>query len=153
MGRARTGTAFRLGDVSSLFARIINRELPGRFVYEDPNIVAFLTIAPVRPGHTLVVPRVEIDDWLDLDADTRDALFRAAHVVGRAVGTAFPCRRVALLALGLEVPHVHLHLIPIDEERQVSFALADQNPDPADLDEAAQRIRAAVGRDDPAAAG
>jgi len=129
----------------SLFTRIIEGELPGRFVYQDPQVVAFLTIAPVRPGHTLVVPRVEVDDWLDLDADSRDALFRAAHTVGRAVGTAFPARKVALLALGLEVPHVHLHLIPIDAEAQIDFARADQNPDPAALDDAAERIRAALG--------
>ena len=128
----------------SLFTRIINREIPGRFVYEDPQIVAFLTIAPVRPGHTLVVPRVEVDDWLDLDGPTRTALFDACATVGRAVGQAFPSRRVALLALGLEVPHVHLHLIPIDSEADVDFARAERNPDPAALDDAAARIRAAL---------
>jgi histidine triad (HIT) family protein len=130
--------------VPSLFTRIIDGDLPGRFVYEDPVVVAFLTIAPVRPGHTLVVPRVEIDDWLDLDPDTRDALFQAAQLVGRAVGLAFPARKVALLALGLEVPHVHLHLIPIDAEQEVNLAAADKNPHPAVLDDAAERIRAAV---------
>jgi len=130
--------------VASLFTRIIDGELPGRFVYEDPAVVAFLTIAPVRPGHTLVVPRVEIDNWLDLDAETRRALFEAAQLVGIAVQQAFPARKVALLALGLMVPHVHLHLIPIDDEGQANLVHADQNPDPAALDEAAERIRQAV---------
>ena len=129
----------------TLFTRIISGELPGRFVYENPEVVAFLTIAPVRPGHTLVVPRVEVDDWLDLEESARNALFGAARTVGTAVKVAFGCRKVALLALGLEVPHVHLHLIPIDEERQVNFAAADSDPDPAELDDAAARIRAALG--------
>jgi len=128
----------------SLFTRIIDREIPGRFVYEDPQVVAFLTIAPLRPGHTLVVPRVEVDDWLDLDAASRQALFEVAHRVGVAVGQAFPCRKVALLALGLEVPHVHLHLVPIDSEAEVGFSRADPSPDPAALDDAQTRIRAAL---------
>jgi histidine triad (HIT) family protein len=132
--------------VPSLFSRIIDGELPGRFVYQDPAVVAFLTVAPVRPGHTLVVPRVEIDDWLDLDTDTHEALFRASQVVGRAVARAYPSRKVALVALGLEVPHVHLHLIPINSESDVDFALADRNPDPVALDDAAARIRAALDR-------
>lgn len=136
--------ASSVGAVATLFTRIIDGELPGRFVYEDPQVVAFLTIAPLRPGHTLVVPRVEVDDWLELDAPTRVALFDAAHTVGTAVGRAFPCRKVALLALGLEVPHVHLHLVPIEDESQVDFARADRSPEPAALDEAADRIRAAL---------
>ncbi len=128
----------------SVFTRIIDREIPGRFVYEDPSVVAFLTISPLRPGHTLVVPRAEVEDWLDLDTATRDALFAAAGTVGAAVRSAFPCRRVALLALGLEVPHVHLHLVPIDAERDIDFSRADPDPDPADLDAAAERIRVAL---------
>lgn len=130
--------------MASLFSRIIAGELPGRFVYADPQVVAFLTIAPLRPGHTLVVPRVEVDHWLDLDADTRAALFEAAHTVGRAVERAFPCQKVALLAVGLEVPHVHLHLVPIEREQDVDFARADRHPDPAALDEAQARIKAAL---------
>jgi histidine triad (HIT) family protein len=128
----------------SLFTRIISGELPARFVHEAPDVVAFLTIAPIRPGHTLVVPRVEVDDWLDLDAPTRAALFDAAHTVGDAIRRAFPCRKVALLAVGLEVPHVHLHLVPIDDEGDVNFAKANTSPDPHDLDAAAERIRAAL---------
>lgn len=135
----------------SLFTKIISGELPGRFVYEAPEVVAFLTIAPIKPGHTLVVPRAEVDDWLDLGSDDRAALFRAAHTVARAVKAAFPCRRVALLALGLEVPHVHLHLLPIDAEAEASFANADPDASPASLDEAQRRIVGALDRLEPAA--
>jgi diadenosine tetraphosphate (Ap4A) HIT family hydrolase len=90
------------------------------------------------------VPRAEVDDWLDLDGATHQALFEAAHTVGEAIRDAFPCRRVALLAVGLEVPHVHLHLIPIDAEGDVNFANADPSTDPTALDDAAERIRAAL---------
>lgn len=130
----------------SLFTRIIGRELPGRFVYEDERVVAFLTIAPIKPGHTLVVPRTEVDDWLDLSPDDRAALFAAAHTVGVGVRQAFPCVKVALMAVGLEVPHVHLHLVPIDSESEVSFANADPGVTPEALDDAQARIVAALGR-------
>lgn len=128
----------------SVFSRILAGELPGRFVFRDDTTAAFLTIAPLRPGHTLVVPVQEIDDWLDLPPDLAAALLATAGAVGRAIAAAYRPRRVALLALGLEVPHVHLHLVPIDDERQIDFSRVDLNPDPADLDAAAARIRSAL---------
>jgi diadenosine tetraphosphate (Ap4A) HIT family hydrolase len=128
----------------SVFTRIIKGELPGRIVYEDGHNVAFLTIAPLRPGHTLVVPRLEIDDWMDLPPDALSAMWAASATVGRAIQSAFQPRKVAALLLGLEVPHVHVHLVPIDAEAQVDFRRADANPDPAELDSAAERIRAAL---------
>ncbi|MDT3445938.1 MULTISPECIES: HIT family protein [unclassified Pseudofrankia] len=128
----------------TIFTRIINGELPGRFVYEDEHTVAFLTVAPIRPGHTLVVPRLEVDHWIDLpDAEQRE-LWSAAAKVGRAIQDAFQPRRVAAIIAGLEVPHVHVHLIPIDSEKQLDFGLADSSPTPEALDEAAERIRAAL---------
>ena len=131
--------------MASLFTKIIAGELPGRFVYEDDRVVAFLTIAPIKPGHTLVVPRAEVDDWLDLEPDDRAALFAAAHAVALGVRQAFPCRKVALLAVGLEVPHVHLHLVPIDAESEVSFANADPGASAESLDDAQARITEALG--------
>ena len=130
--------------MASLFTQIINRELPGRIVYEDGHCVAFLTIAPIAPGHTLVVPRLEVDHWIDLPSDVLGELWNGAAQVGRAVATAFRPRKVAALLAGLEVPHVHVHIIPIDSEAEISFARADHNPDPAALDDAAERIRAAL---------
>jgi diadenosine tetraphosphate (Ap4A) HIT family hydrolase len=129
----------------TIFTRIINGELPGRFVYSDERTVAFLTISPIRPGHTLVVPRVEVDHWIDLRDEAQCELWTAAAKVGRAIQQAFQPRRVAALVAGLDVPHVHIHLIPIQSEKQVDFALADPDPSPADLDAAAERIRAALG--------
>jgi diadenosine tetraphosphate (Ap4A) HIT family hydrolase len=128
--------------VPSVFTKIINGELPGRFVYRDDEVVAFLTIAPVRPGHTLVVPVREIDSWLDIPDDLRDRLFAVSQRVGAAIDRAFRPKKVAMLLLGLEVPHAHVHLLPIDSEAQVDFSKADTSADPAALDEAADRIRA-----------
>jgi histidine triad (HIT) family protein len=131
--------------MASVFTRIIAGEIPGRIVYSDEHAVAFLTIAPIRPGHTLVVPRLEVDHWVDLPDDVLRNLWTAARTVGRAIDVAFRPRRVAALIAGLEVPHVHIHLIPIESETQIDFRLADHSPDPAVLDEAAERIRAATG--------
>ncbi|MBX6388101.1 MAG: HIT family protein [Frankia sp.] len=130
--------------MASVFTRIINRELPGRFVYEDEHTVAFLTIAPIRPGHTLVVPRLEVDHWIDLPDEAQRELWSAAAKVGRAIYKAFQPRRVAAIIAGLEVPHTHVHLIPIESEKQLDFGLADHNPAPEAMDEAAERIRAAL---------
>jgi diadenosine tetraphosphate (Ap4A) HIT family hydrolase len=131
--------------VPSIFTKIINGELPGRFVYRDDEVVAFLTIAPVRPGHTLVVPIQEIDSWLDIPDSLRDRLFAVSQKVGAAIDRAFRPKKVAVLLLGLEVPHAHVHLLPIDSESQVDFSKADNAADPAALDEAAERIRAELG--------
>lgn len=131
--------------MASIFTKIIQGELPARMVYEDDMVVAFLTIAPIRPGHTLVVPRREVPDWLELTDDERNALWSAAAVVGRAIDAVWSPGKVAALLLGLEVPHVHVHLMPIDSEDQVRFELADTDPDPAALDDAQSRIRAALG--------
>jgi histidine triad (HIT) family protein len=129
----------------SVFSKIIAGELPGRFVYSDENVVAFLTIAPLRPGHTLVVTRREVASWLELSEAELQSLWSVCRVVGQAIDTAFSPGRVAALLLGLEVPHVHVHLVPIDSEAEVRFDRADTDPDPASLDDAQQRIHRALG--------
>lgn len=131
--------------MASVFTKIIDGELPGRFVYSDDQVVAFLTIAPLRPGHTLVVPRREVADWLELSESELQALWSACRTVGQAIDEVFSPQRVAALLLGLEVPHVHVHLVPIDSEAEVRFDRADPNPDQRMLDDAQQRIRAALG--------
>lgn len=130
--------------MASIFTRIIAGELPGRFVWKDDRAVALMTIAPLRPGHVLVVPREEVDHWLDLSPDLAAHLMVVAQIVGRAVASEFPCRKVGLMIAGLEVPHTHLHLVPIDDLGDMDFARQDRNPDPIALDEAAERIRAAL---------
>ena len=128
----------------SVFTKIINGDIPGRFVWRDERAVVFLTIAPMAPGHVMVVPIEEVDHWIDLDPDLAAHLMRVAREVGRAQMQAFRPRRVGMMIAGLEVPHCHLHLVPIDVEAQLSFARADHNPDPAALDDAAERLRAGL---------
>ena len=128
----------------SVFSRIIAGELPARMVHEDEHTVAFLSIAPLQTGHTLVVPRQEIDHWLDLPPDLLDATMHASQRVGAAIQRAFSPAKVGMMLAGLEVPHVHVHLVPIETVRDMDFANADPDPDPAAMDDAAARIRAAL---------
>lgn len=128
----------------TLFTRIIEGEIPGRFVHTDDRCVAFLTIAPLRPGHTLVVPRVEVDHWVDLDPDLAAHLFRVAQRIGRAQVDAFAPERVGMIIAGMEVPHTHLHVVPIRHEGDLDFASADHAASPEALDAAAAALRSAL---------
>ncbi len=128
----------------SVFTRILAGELPGRFVWRDPDCVAFLSINPLRPGHTLVVPRLEVDDWLDLDPVLASKVFDVSRRVARGVAKAFPCKKVGVIVAGLEVPHVHVHLVPITGLHDLDFERQDRNPDPHALDEAAARLRTSL---------
>lgn len=128
----------------SVFTRVIAGDLPGRFVWRDPDVVAFLSINPLRPGHTLVVPRLEVDDWVDLEPALATKVFAAAQRIARGVAKAFPCRKVGVVVAGLEVPHVHVHLVPISGLNDLDFDRQDRDPDPHALDEAAARLRASL---------
>jgi histidine triad (HIT) family protein len=130
--------------MASIFTRIIEGELPGRFVWRDDRCVAFLTIAPTAVGHTLVVPIEEVDHWVDLPPDLAAHLWDVAAHVGRAQRAAFSPRRVGVLIVGDEVPHTHIHLIPMNRLSEMDLATSDQNPDPAALDDAAERLRTAL---------
>ena len=130
--------------MASIFTRILNGEIPGRFVWKDEKCFAILTINPIRPGHTLVISREEIDHWLDVPPDLSRHLFDVAQKIGKAQMRAFSPAKVGLSIVGLEVRHVHLHVIPISNASHVDFKNADQNPDPKALDAAADRLRAAL---------
>ena len=101
-----------LGTMASIFTKIINRELPGRFVYEDDDIVAFLTIEPMTQGHTLVVPRAEIDQWQDVDRAAFARVMSVSQLIGKSVCKAFRTERAGVIIAGLEVPHLHVHVFP-----------------------------------------
>ena len=126
----------------SIFTRIIEGELPGAFVWNDDTVVAFLSIAPMMPGHTLVVPRQEVDHWIDLDPDLAAHLFEVAQWIGKAQDAEWHPRRVGVLIVGEEVPHTHLHVVPINSPNELTFAHADASPAAGSIDDAAQRIRA-----------
>ena len=133
--------------MSTLFTKIINGDLPGRFVYRDDMCVAFLTIAPICPGHTLVVPRLEVDHWVDLPDELAGHLAIIARKIGAAQMTAFEAERISLIIAGPEVPHTHLHVLPITSEADIDFRKANSAVDPAELDQAANALRAALGPD------
>jgi histidine triad (HIT) family protein len=129
----------------SLFTKIIQGEIPGRFVYRDDRCVAFLTIAPLKPGHTLVVPIQEVDHWIDMPPDLAAHVFAVAQKVAHAIQTTFQPTKVGLIIAGLEVRHTHLHLSPIWAIGDLNFANQQQNPDPAMMDDAMHRLRKALG--------
>jgi len=128
----------------SIFTKIITGEIPGTFVWRDDGCVAFLSTAPMKPGHTLVVPRDEVDHWIDLEPDLVRHLFTVARTIGRAQDRAFRPRRVGVMIVGDEVPHAHIHVVPIDSAGELSFAGADSNATPEDLEAAADRLRTAL---------
>lgn len=128
----------------SVFSRIIAGELPARFVWQDEQAVAFLSNRPLRPGHTLVVPRVEIDHWLDVEPRLLSHLTEIAQVIGRAQMAAFKPTRIGVIIAGLEVPHLHIHVVPIRGMQDLDFANQDPKPDPKVMDDAAEAIRGAM---------
>lgn len=128
----------------SIFTRIIEGELPGTFVWRDPECVAFLSINPMHAGHTLVVPRAEVDHWIDLEPTLAGHLFQVAQLIGRAQQEALSPRRIGVIIAGDEVPHTHLHVVPFDSVRELSFANVDTDPSAGSLDRAAAAIRAAL---------
>lgn len=134
--------------MASIFTKIINRELPGRFVYEDDlgdeGVVAFLTIEPMTPGHTLVIPRREVDNWQDIEPELFNRVMAVAQRIGKAVCTAFDAERAGVIIAGLEVPHLHVHVFPARNLSDFGFANVDRSPSPESLDEAQAKIKAAL---------
>jgi diadenosine tetraphosphate (Ap4A) HIT family hydrolase len=130
--------------VPTLFSRIIQGEIPGRFVWRDERCVAFLTIAPLRPGHALVVPRDEVDEWTDADDDMVTHLVVVARQIGAAQKTGFNAPRAGLVIAGFEVPHLHVHVFPAWGIDDFDFSRADGDPDPAELNAAADTLRRAL---------
>ena len=130
--------------MSTIFTRIINGEIPGRFVWSDDDVVAFLTAAPITPGHTLVVPRQEIEHWLEADPDTLAKVMAVAQTIGKAQQESFGAHRVGLLLEGFEVPHLHVHVWPAQGPQDFDVHDVDRNPDPAAMDAAAGTLRSAL---------
>ena len=140
----RAITAGSVHVMASIFTKIIDGELPGRFVWKDDVCVAFLTIAPVTDGHTLVVPRAEVDRWTDLDPEQFAHIMKVAQIVGTGVMAAFDAPRAGQLIAGFEVPHAHVHVFPAWD--MGGFDLSNANPDASaeSMDAAAKALRAAL---------
>jgi len=125
----------------TLFTRIINGELPAEFVWRDDECVVFLSINPLSPGHALVVPRAELDHWLDCPPPLRDHLMDVAQRVGRSIADAFSPARVGLIIAGFEVPHLHVHVFGARDLTSFDFGSAGQ-ASPEELAAAGERLRA-----------
>jgi histidine triad (HIT) family protein len=108
----------------SIFSRIIAGEIPSYKIAEDDRFYAFLDISPRRPGHTLVIPKKEVDYLFDIDPAELGDLFIFARRVAKAIKKAIPCKRVGVAVLGLEVPHAHVHLIPLQKETDIRICTA-----------------------------
>ena len=130
--------------MATVFTKIINGEIPGRFVYEDDDIVAFLTIAPMTQGHTLVVPREELDNWQDIEPAAFARVMEVSQLIGKAVCKAFDTERSGVIIAGLEVPHLHVHVFPAYTLTDFDISGADTNPSAESLDEAQAKITAAL---------
>ncbi len=110
--------------MASVFTKIIRGDIPGHFIYRDDQCAAFLSIEPLSPGHTLVVPVEEVDHWIDLDPDLAAHLMQTAQRVGRAIDAVYSPKRVGMMIVGDEVPHVHLHVTPIASAQDLDFRSA-----------------------------
>lgn len=130
--------------MASVFSQIIAGQLPGRFVWQDDDVVCFLTTAPLRPGHTLVVPRQEIDKWTDLPGELLGKVMSVAQTIGQALERAWNAPRSGLAIAGFEVLHCHLHVTPIWDMSDLDFTKISLETDVKALDEAAERLRAAL---------
>lgn len=127
--------------MTTIFTRIIRGEIPGTFVYEDEACVAFMSINPLADGHVLVVPKDEVDHWVDLSPYLSSHLFEVSHKISRALQHAFPCERVGLIIAGYEVNHCHIHLIPTENMGQLNFANAAASVERSTLEAHAEKIK------------
>lgn len=128
----------------SIFTRIVNREIPAHILREDDEFLAFLDVRPIRTGHSLVIPKQEIDDVFDLPESLLSGLLVFARPVAHAIREVSGAARVGIAVLGLEVPHTHVHLVPIDAIGDLDFRKAQPAED-ADLADVAERVRSALG--------
>ena len=129
--------------MSSIFTRIVNREIPGHFIWEDDLCIAIMTIMPIREGHCMVIPKQEVDHWDDVPEDTARHLMSVSQKVAKAVKAVVPCRRIGVAIVGIEVPHTHIHLMPMDTTADMDFRNARETSHEA-LAATAAQIRAVL---------
>ena len=130
--------------MATIFSKIINGEIPSYKIAEDENYYAFLDINPLKKGHTLVVPKQETDYLFDLDDQTLGGMMVFAKRIARAIDRVIECKRVGVVVLGMEVPHAHIHLIPLDKESDASFTQPKLKLSEEEFGEIAEKIRGAL---------
>ncbi len=130
--------------MASIFTRIVNGEIPCYRVAENDRYIAFLDVRPLKPGHTLVVPKQEVDYIFDLDENTLAGMMLFAQKVARAMKEVVECKRIGVVVIGLEVPHAHIHLIPITKETDLLFTNPRIQLSPEENERLAREIGARV---------
>lgn len=130
--------------MASIFTKIINREIPAYILAEEEQFIAFLDINPLVVGHTLVVPKKEVDYIFDLDDETLAGLHLFSKKVALAIRKSIPCKRVGIAVIGLEVPHTHVHLVPMNSIGDLNFTRSKLNPTKEELAAVAEKIRMAM---------
>jgi len=127
-------------SLMTIFSKIIKGDIPGYKIAEDKNFFAFLDVFPLREGHTLVVPKTEVDNLFDLDEEYLSKLLVFARPIAKAIEKAFPCNRCGISVIGLEIPHAHVHLIPINNANDLNFTQHKPKASEEKLKEAQQKI-------------
>lgn len=128
--------------MASIFTKIVNGEIPSTKIAEDENYYAFLDINALQRGHTLVIPKQEVDYMFDLDDKTYQGLWLFAKKVAKAIDKGVQCKRVAVIVLGMEVPHAHIHLVPLNKEQDAYFSNPKLQLSQEELEDIAKKIRA-----------
>jgi histidine triad (HIT) family protein len=127
--------------MASIFTKIINREIPGHIVAENEHFIAFLDIMPLVMGHTLIVPKKEVDYIFDLDDDLLAGISLFAKKVAHAIRKSIPCKRIGIAVIGLEVPHAHIHLVPLQTVGDINFTNPKLHPAVEELEATAIKIK------------
>ncbi len=128
--------------MAGIFASIISGDIPARFIFRDDTCVSFMDARPLARGHALVVPRAEIDQWTDLPPEVASHLMAVAQRVGNAQMELLSPARIGLVIAGFEVPHTHVHVVPVNSMADFDFRKADPSPDPDDLDWLCEQLSA-----------
>lgn len=127
--------------MSTIFTKIVNKEIPCHLIKEDDRFLAFLDVMPLVEGHVLVIPKQEIDYIFDLEPETLGDLMKFAQTIAPAIKKAIPCKRVGVAVIGLEVPHAHVHLVPLNRMLDINFSQEKMKPSAESLAKTAELIR------------
>lgn len=128
----------------SIFSKIVSNEIPSYKVYENENFLAFLDINPLKKGHTLVIPKIEVDYIFDLESKEYQELWNFAKLVANGMKRVIKCERISIVVMGLEVPHAHIHLIPLDNMQDIDFSQPKLNLSSDQMNKIASLINSAI---------
>jgi len=128
----------------SIFSKIVRNEIPSYKVYENENFLAFLDINPLKKGHTLVIPKIEVDYIFDLKSKEYQELWNFAKLVAKGMKRVIKCERISIVVMGLEVPHAHIHLIPLDSMQDIDFSQPKLNLSSDQMNKIASLINSAI---------